>query len=240
MLSTMIDGIKMKFRQLARERSDMPELISFLTLRKAVGWLGFSLPFVLILGSFLFGNCQQVQPSISHYYYTNMREVFVGILCAVGLFLFSYRGYSMLDSLAANLAGLFGLGVALFPTDRIPGQPCQSDVLSLIKTNTSAMIHYSCAAFFFLTLAFMSLTLFTRSKYQKQDQTFQKRRRNMIYKVCGYLMIVSIVTIALFGSHTDGPMVFWFETLALLSFGISWLTKGEVLFADKVFTVKGH
>lgn len=240
MAITFTERIKLKARQVTSERSDMPELISFLTLRKAIGWLGCSLPFVLVLGSFLLGDCHHVQPSISHYYYTNMREVFVGILCSVGLFLFSYRGYSMLDSTAANLAGVFGLGVALFPTDRIPGQYCQCDVVSLIKTDASAIVHYACAASFFITLAFMSLVLFTRSKYSNQDQTAQKRKRNKIYKACGYLMILSIAIIALFGAETEGPLVFWFETLALLSFGISWLTKGEVLFGDKALTTKGH
>jgi len=61
---------------------------SYLSLRKAVGWIGMSLPFVLMLGVILIFNGNLIQESISHYYYTGMRNVFVGALCAVGLFLF--------------------------------------------------------------------------------------------------------------------------------------------------------
>lgn len=244
MLRRLAEAIRVKFEEVSRERSETPELISFLTLRKSIGWLGCLLPFVLILGSLLFGDCHQVQPSISHYYFTNMREVFVGILCAVGLFLFSYRGHSRLDSISANLAGVFGLGVAVFPTDKIAIQNCQTDVVSFIQWEANASIHYSCAALFFLTLAFMSLFLFTKSKYKWEDQTPEKRGRNLVYKVCGYLMIFSIAIIAvrvpLFHADDNSRIVFWFETLALLSFGISWLTKGEALLRDKLKTVGGH
>ena len=49
-------------------------------------------------------------------------------------------------------------------------------------------------------------------------------------------MIGSIITIAV-SSFMDisktNQITFWFETLALLAFGISWLTKGEALFGDK-------
>ena len=214
-----------------------PELISFLTLRKAVGWLGVLLPFSLILGSVWFGQCQGVQPSISHYYFTNMREIFVGVLCAVGLFLFSYRGYSRLDNVSANMAGLFSFGVALFPTDMIPGHPCQQPNLSFIDIGFHSTIHFACASLFFLTLAFMSIVLFTKSTHETKDQTPQKRNRNVIYKVCGYAMIFSIVLIGLYlfamNGDSENQLVFWFETLALLSFGLSWLTKGEALLKDK-------
>lgn len=243
MFAELRDRIKRKVDEAGRERSETPELISFMVLRRSIGWLGFLLPFVLILGSFLFGKCYQIQPSISHYYFTNMREVFVGILCAVGLFLFSYRGYSRLDGISANLAGLFSLGIALFPTSKIE-QPCQADVVSFMQWEANECIHFSCAALFFLTLAYMSLFLFTKSRYKWEDQTPEKRKRNTIYKLCGYMMVFSIMMIAMskpvFRAGDDSLVVFWFETLALLAFGISWLIKGEAIFRDKLRTVNGH
>jgi len=64
---------------------------SYLALRKAVGWIGMLLPFVLMCGvSLIFKSDIKLQ-NISMYYYTGMRDVFVGALCAIGLFLFFYK-----------------------------------------------------------------------------------------------------------------------------------------------------
>ncbi|MEO7991199.1 MAG: DUF998 domain-containing protein [Chryseolinea sp.] len=206
-------------------------------MRNAIGWLGSMLPVALIVGSFLFGPCDIIQPSISHYYFTNMREVFVGLMCAVGLFLFSYKGHSRLDSMVSNAAGLFAFGVALFPTNAIDGYHCQHEIISFINVPFHSVIHFTCAGLFFFTLSMMSLLLFTKSKETKENQTDEKRTRNVIYKVCGWIMLVSIAIIAISGPvlHVDetSQITFWFETVALLAFGISWLTKGEMLFGDK-------
>jgi len=48
---------------------------------------------VLILGKILYFRDPGIQDSISSYYYTDMRDVLVGSLCAIGVFLWSYRGY---------------------------------------------------------------------------------------------------------------------------------------------------
>lgn len=56
-------------------------VISYLTLRKTIGILGIFLPLTLVIGSILFGDCITIQQSISNYYHTNMRDVFV-VTCA--------------------------------------------------------------------------------------------------------------------------------------------------------------
>ena len=90
-------------------------IISYMTLRKLVGLLGITLPFVLVVGGeLIFGVGQQ--SSISSYYHTPMRNVLVGTLCVIGFFLLSYRGYERKDDVAGNLACLFAVGVAFFPT----------------------------------------------------------------------------------------------------------------------------
>lgn len=47
--------------------------------------------------------------------YTGMRDVFVGALCAIAVFLRSYRGYDRRDHIAGNLACVFAAG-----DDRVP------------------------------------------------------------------------------------------------------------------------
>ena len=90
-------------------------VLSYLDLRKAVGIIGFALPFVLAFGKILLQG-SGIQSSISGYYYTDMRNVFVGSLCAIGVFLMSTRGYDRKDEIAGILACVFAVGVALFPT----------------------------------------------------------------------------------------------------------------------------
>ena len=64
------------------------EIIDVMLLRQAIGVLGVALPFLLWFG----GLAARValQPSISRYYHTQMHDVFVGVLCAIGLGLFDY------------------------------------------------------------------------------------------------------------------------------------------------------
>ena len=61
-----------------------------------------------------------------------------------------------------------------------------------------------------------------------------------MYRVCGYTILVSIALIVLLtllpsvkqGISPYNP-VLWLESLAVVAFGISWLTKGEALLADE-------
>ncbi len=222
--------LKDSLEGLAQNQRDTPAVISYKALRRAIGWLGILLPFVLMLGSFI-ENCE-VQPSISHYYYTNMREIFEGTLFAVSLFLFAYKGYSKLDSMTSNIAGLFCIGIALFSTDMIVGFPSQAYATLLFDFENHRTIHLFCAAMFFLTLAYMSIKLFTKTK---GEMTRQKRNRNIIYTGCGIIMIASVACLGIYFLRNGNPLshiVIICETVALLAFGFSWLIKGETLFKD--------
>jgi len=55
--------------------------------------------------------------SMSGSYYTHMRNVFVGSMCAIGVFLIGYRR-SRVDNWLSTFAGILALLVALFPTSR--------------------------------------------------------------------------------------------------------------------------
>lgn len=212
------------------------EVISFKILRKWVGILGVALPFVLVGGSRLLSDCTEILPSISHYYYSNMTVVFVGILCAVSFFLITYSGYSRLDNILTNVAAVLCFGVAVFPTDL----ERETDWLKYTNTFIDAdlhKLHFACAGLFFLILASMSIWLFTRSNKEQEHLKPAKRMRNKIYVVCGVVMILSEVVIGIraiwFGDDVHNPtFVFWFETLMLVAFGVSWLTKGEVIAGD--------
>jgi GNAT superfamily N-acetyltransferase len=201
----------------------LDQTYSYLALRRAVGWIGIMLPFVLMLGTFLIFRQKPVLKTISLYYHTGMRDVFVGAICSIALFLFFYKGYDKWDNRAGNLAGFFAVGVALFPTT---GEGHQ---------NWIGIVHFISAAVFFIILAGISMFLFTRTK---PDPTRQKMARNKIYLICGIVMISSLIAILIYFSlfnfeKSASCFVFWAETVALMAFGVSWLTKGGTLYPDK-------
>ena len=206
-----------------KESEYLSQTYSYLSLRKAVGWIGILLPFVLALGAFVLFGTKDVLKNISLYYHSGMRDVFVGALCAIALFLFFYKGYDKWDNLAASLAGVFALGIAFFPT--VKEGPY----------NWQAWVHLTCAGFFFLILALFSLFLFTK---KDSSPSRQKLRRNKIYITCGSIMVACTCGILVFlgffsKSFPQSTFVFWAETIALIAFGISWLTKGGTLYPDK-------
>lgn len=213
-----------------------PRLISFQTLRKTVGWLGICLPLVMIAGNLLLGDCHRLQDTVSHYYYTVTGDLFVGILSAVAMFLFAYKGYERKDNFWTCLAGFFALCIALFPTNDNSTDSCA--VIHLPDNELRRVIHYVSATAFFGILAGISLFLFTKNRGQL---TREKRARNKIYRLCGMLILLCIGLIGLYGlpKGSEGwssfKPVFWLEWVALLAFGVSWLVKGEFFLEDGSF-----
>jgi hypothetical protein len=187
---------------------------SYLALRRFVGFIGVSLPIVLIIGMALFFEGPVIQESISHYYYTGMGDVFVGLVCFVALFLFFYSGHDVWENIVTTVTGGFALGIAWLPTTK------EGDL------TTVGLLHLICATFFFLLLAYISLRLFS---YKSPPVTSIQKALNKIYITCGTVIIVCVVLIFIFKlviKH-DSIYVFILESIALVFFGISWLTKGR-------------
>ncbi|MGC9985838.1 MAG: DUF998 domain-containing protein [Polyangia bacterium] len=206
-------------------------VIGYLALRKAIGILGMALPIAVSFGAWVYFG-EKIQPTISDYYYTGMRDVFVGTLWAIGFFLVSYKGYNCGEDLAGDLACVFAVGASLFPTAQ-QGETSKSAILI-------GHIHEVFAFLFFLTLIIFSLVFFTRTD-NNQEPTGRKLHRNRVYKVCGYVMSIclalSVVCMVIPDVATFVPKglnpVFWLETITIEAFGISWLTKGQAILKDE-------
>jgi len=221
-----------------------PEIISYYTMRRAIGVLGITLPFILVAGSSLFGGCKDVQYSISTYYHSNMRNIFVGYNCAVALFLFAYRGHDWRDNLAGYLGCIFVLGVAFLPCSiSSSSQPCLIPPPG--QNPMVGKLHNLSALLYFVILIVYALFLFPKTHMdmvtgEKKFMGRQKKKRNVVYYICGGLMTVSLLLIITYVWFLEKPYpslerlkpVFWLETVVLLSFGISWLTKGQLFFRD--------
>ena len=195
-------------------------LVSYLTLRKVVGFLGVLFPIaMLVWGWFVYG---KLLGSISDYHILPTGVVFAGVLWTIAWFLFAYRGYDRRDDRATDLACVLALIVSLAP-NTAPG--------------IVGKIHLASAAVLFLTFAYISYFLFTKSS---GPMTPMKVLRNRVYRVCGVAIVLFIVLIALYkwllekrGVLASLEPVFWLETFCLWAFGVSWAVKGETILKDR-------
>ena len=169
-----------------------------------------------------------IQGTISDYNYTDMRDVLVDSLCAIAVFLMSCRGYDRTDEITGDLAGVFAVGAAFFPIT--------SDSLPTDREELAGALQVLFAGSHFLTLAFFSLVLFRKTDQPKP--TRKKLQRNIVYTECGYSILGCIVLIGVVSlTSSTSPIrsfdpVFWLKSIAVVSFGISWLTKGEAILKD--------
>ena len=215
-------------------------LISYWQLRQLIGILGLIMPLILQLGTKLIRKSGILQPSISHYYYSIMHIVFMAILCMLGSFLITYRGTSKhqgWERVVATIAGLFAIGVATFPTEFAGYKDKDhSQFIALILHDLQDVpgwvntLHHVFAATLFTSFAAFCLFFFQDSDTGVYDK--KKIRRNRLYKICGILIVISMLAIVLVNfvikSWNFPNSTFIFETTALLPFGLSWLVKGSV------------
>jgi hypothetical protein len=221
MVNTNHDG---NLNNAGKSGNELSLIFNYLEHRKTIGILGMAFPIILLMGGMIVFRIGG-QVSISAYYHTGMRDVFVGILWAIGIFLLSYKGYDCLDRIVSVLGCIFAVGITLFP----------------VGTGLAGKVHLACAFLFFSTLIFFSLVLFPKTN-PKKTPTTRKLQRNIVYKICGYTMMICILLIIVYFLLPDTVAslfetvnpVFWLETIAIFFFGISWFTKGEAILWDKV------
>jgi len=213
------------------KKPETPRRLTQRAHRIAIGLLGFLLPTLsyLLAGVRLTTGLEpwQVLGSVSEYYYTGGVGVFVGILFAMALFLFTYPGYEgfIWDRVLGVAGGIAGACIALFPT-RIPDgltplpwwHPC------------TGIIHYTSAVVLFGVFATFSLWLFRRSNIPVRAQRPpDKQRRDRACLICGIVILLGMGW-AGFEAWQDRSMVIP-ESIAIMAFCVSWLVKGEVVTA---------
>jgi len=219
-------------------------VVSFRTIRRAVGTVGLVLPLLGPVGWLVWGI--PLQDNLSSYYHTPLRDVFVGLMCSLGLFFFCYRGHDRFEDWTANLACVFALGLALFPVDPQP--------LRLTGDHTwVAVVHGLAGAGFFLTMAVYSLLHLPKSRRALNPQDLLAREddeadevephrfeRNMLYRLSGVSILVAMLAMGVYFILPGGwketadrfNVLYMLETIAIWSYAGAWLLKGRFIVAD--------
>ena len=194
-------------------------MVSVKRLRCFVGWMAFSLaPIVALL-------LWKLPQSISATYYTHASPVFMIILGGCSVFLMYYDGYDKKDDVLNTVAGVLGLMICFFPCN------AGYERVGIFQTpvEISSTIHNISAVVFFAILSYVTLFQFTKSN---GDMTEKKKKRNVIYRICGCGMVGSFLLFLLPDFYFKTWLI---EAIALLFFSVSWLTKANAykwLFAD--------
>jgi hypothetical protein len=224
-------------------------LRSYLFMRTMIGFMGLLLPIVLIAGdSLLIKGEESIRGSLSAYYYSGMRDVFVGSLWAIGIFLITYKVFeNNLDNTLSLLAGLAAVVIALFPTKRPDGVAA---ILTPLQDGlgeaTVSRVHYSAAAVFVLSLAIISFVFGVREGKRTSWRNGRRTRMSPgfwrgLHWVCSALILLAVAFMVVTTRQR------WFthynllvgEVVAIMAFGLSWLTKGlelDVLLASEPAT----
>ena len=198
---------------------------SFLILRKAIGWIGTLLPIVVIVGDAAFSP-GPLPNSLSDYYYTPMRNILVGALCVLGVFLLLYDVSVRVDRWITNAAGIGVLGVAFLPgSPPVPHLTTSQEVIGNLHV-------------FFASIAFLGLAAtmwrFAYAVSDGPDAPPPSPRGCVFYRVSACVMLAFVLlsgaAILLPVSVQNSTLAIYdTEALAIFTFGISWLVKGRAL-----------
>ncbi|MBI5846339.1 MAG: hypothetical protein HZB31_00020 [Nitrospirae bacterium] len=195
---------------------DKPTLTSvfdYRALRLLMGLIAFSLPIVVSLIA------PERLTSISASYYSNARDVFVGLLFVVGSFLFAYNGHTESESASSKVASIAAVFVAICPTS------CDGCPRSF-----NSLIHYVAAAVLFSILAYFCFIPF---RQDIKGLGGKKARRSGIYLISGVTMIGCMVVIStahfLLSPETMDRfrITYYGEAIALMAFGVAWIASGK-------------
>ena len=214
---------------------DKEFVVSYLTLRKMIGWVGLLMPITVRLGALIFEHIRTTD-SISAYYYTGMRDVFVSTLVLVGVLLACYLTPARRDNVSATVAGLAAIGIGLFPMDPtfaaeiLREYPGMGESKCYINRGFLGFHFLFVSTFFALSFY---LVYFRFAALTPPRPTKQKLMRNKTYRVCGLAMLLAFIVIGLLAVTSKGRSIFWPETVAVVAFAVAWLVKGRTVLKDR-------
>jgi uncharacterized membrane protein len=185
--------------------------LAFLIKSFGIGVIALAVPIVLPLVGGYDGHY-----SISFFYHVPAtRDLFVGLLWSLGLFLILFQGLSRWENLLLSAAGVFLILVAMVPTGQ---EQC---------TDTMFSWHAGFAFAFFGCLFVVAL------KFGKERLNYilwppLRRRFELAYTITGWAMIVLPLVawaVHLIGARACDHRIYWIETFAIIAFSAYWFIK---------------
>lgn len=171
--------------------------------------------------------------SLSGYYYTSLRDPFVGISCALAALLIAHRlGERSVDNRLTTLAGIGALTLALFPT--IPPAHTQYKALpALVQRrlgeNFVGDLHVAGASLMLVSMVALTLVQAARQGRLPRTGRCSPQFWQGYHLACAVLMLAAggytLVHAWIGVSGRDASMVYS-ESLAVVAFAFSWFALG--------------
>jgi hypothetical protein len=203
-------------------------------LRVVIGALGIALPFLLVfVDKLAFHGDPFPRDSLSAYYYSGLRDVFVIILAATGFFLIAYKiTEKNLDNTLSLVGGLAAVTIPVFPTGRtsaVASSTPLTPLQDLIGEDWTKWIHFGSSAVFIGALGAISI-LFGRREADRPDH--DNKLPGGFWRgyhfACAGAIGVAAIWIVLTTWFVDGPdwSLLAGEAACAFAFGASWFIKG--------------
>ncbi|HEX5164131.1 MAG TPA: hypothetical protein VFV93_01945 [Thermomicrobiales bacterium] len=210
----------------------------------AAGMFGTLLPPIVVFGGVLLAREWAFKGSLSSYYHSGMRDVFVGMLCIVGFFLVVYKLFEWKsDNIFSIGAGIGAATLALFPT-RL-GEGISKDELTPLQSrvgeNLTFYIHIGATSLFFTCLVIICFGFAIQERQRNQERKAGKSKYPPQFWFGFHLAAVGVMIGSLVFILTawfverqgwyDGFIITYAtlfgESAAIFAFGLSWWTKGS-------------
>ena len=195
-------------------------LSTYFTLRLGIIVMALALPLILLIGGRP-GHLDLLKSMSAYYggYDGGMRNWFVGILWAIGSFLYLYKGYSTLENVVLNFAGVFAVLVAMVPCNCWPQ-----------AVGDENRIHALCAVAFFLCMGVVCLFCAGDTITLLPDQQ-TKNRFKQLYRVIGASLIASplVAVVISFVLQRLQSYQFFVEWFGVYVFAFYWFVKSREL-----------
>lgn len=198
-------------------------------LRTVMVVVAVALPFGLLIAAGFIGP----KPSMSAFYHSEMRNVFVGCVFALGVCLYIYKGYNSLENHCLTVAGFSLFGVALAPTSA----PSAANNSEYSANWNLPWLHNTSAILFFSMIAVVCIFARNHGLYTSSEDhgvlgpVRYNRRYAAWYNATATVMVLVLVvglTLWLRNRFNDGAL-FWLEACAIWTFAAYWILKSHEL-----------
>lgn len=189
---------------------------TYFVLRMVIAGGAIVLPPALLVWALLDARVAMMD-SLSAFYFTPARSLFVGTVVAIGVALVAYRGYTRGENLLLNAAGVLAVVVALVPTAD-PAAPG-------VALTLTSVIHAVAAVAFFV-LAALSIFFYGQETLDSVRDPRARRSYRVVYRTLAVLVLVfpdSALVVAWLAESSAA--LFTVEAAALYAFAAFWLVK---------------
>jgi hypothetical protein len=213
---------------------------SYMWIRTVVGLIGLLLPTSLLAGDDIFMRGHAAaRGSMSAYYHTSMRDLFVGSLAVIGILLITYMfGIFKAEFWTSLIAGVALIVVAGFPTSRdrqglpdnapycgdpVPRPPGCTDLMERVGETKVATIHAWAAGIALVALGVTAI-LFALSERRRGNL-----RMFLFEGTCGLIIFTALGVVASGSLWSyripvfDVTPLFFGEVVTVVAFAAGWL-----------------